>query len=434
MSFDPRGAEVAKPGSQLLYPAAAALEQALADVEGEHLLGINAELVIENWDPWKVLPRNLPYLAWAMGVTLWDEDWSEEKKRSWVAAQWEFKARRGTLRAFEMALDVMSEPGRELGLIQVVTQPQGMHLAGGPSKAELDAYYALLPEIRVYFARLRDRDDGGVWLGESFLDDRFLPADRGEVLYGRRGTLFRPGAEIPLKTYRLETRIVENHAVDFERVAIPGKAGAGLMLDADFCDAAYLDGNEERARLVTYELDRAYDHFESDFSITYVTPGLDPITPRYERGSLVGDAGWSLMLDGDFLGGRSYLVPDNALDLIFDRLRLFDPEVDAPLGTVGDFLDDARIGMPAYTAEMIVSAPRRAPVSELMCDQGFVGYDFLAPDNLTLVERAFRALTAAMALRDTLLVTFETTRPLQFGDRPLLDGSKTFSSRAPFRL
>src|SRR5689334_127634 len=103
-------------GQDVLYRSATGLEKAWADVDARRLLDIQAELIRDNWGPFKVQARNIPFLAYAMGVTLWDDDWDELSKRRWIALQWEFKARRGTERGFRMALEQFG-----FKLLQVVT-------------------------------------------------------------------------------------------------------------------------------------------------------------------------------------------------------------------------------------------------------------------------------------------------------------------------
>ena len=65
------------PGAKLLYRSASGLEKAMADVDGERLIGTYAEIVSDQWDPYRISYNNLPYLAYAMGTLLWEEGWSE---------------------------------------------------------------------------------------------------------------------------------------------------------------------------------------------------------------------------------------------------------------------------------------------------------------------------------------------------------------------
>src|SRR4051812_38184001 len=95
------------PGAAVLYREASALEKSLADTDAERLLATRAELITENWDPFLVQTRNLHFLAFAMGVTLWESDvWTLSQKREWIAQQWRFKAYNGTEAAIHMAMAI----------------------------------------------------------------------------------------------------------------------------------------------------------------------------------------------------------------------------------------------------------------------------------------------------------------------------------------
>ena len=75
-------------GEQVLYRQAAGLEKSLADVDAYRLTQTYAELIKDQWDPYRISSTNLPYLAWAMGVNLWEDSWSEDFQRWWTANQW----------------------------------------------------------------------------------------------------------------------------------------------------------------------------------------------------------------------------------------------------------------------------------------------------------------------------------------------------------
>jgi phage tail P2-like protein len=111
-------------GDLVLPESEEPLIRALSDADGRAMLGVPADLIVENWDPAKVQERNLPYLQWALNTNLWDDAWPLAQKRAWLAAQWEFKARRGTKRAMTMALDQFG-----FDLVQVVAPPQGFYAA-----------------------------------------------------------------------------------------------------------------------------------------------------------------------------------------------------------------------------------------------------------------------------------------------------------------
>jgi hypothetical protein len=111
------------PGDLILADSEEPLIRAMSDIEAEGMLAVRAELILENWDPALTQLRNLPYLRWALDVSLWDETWTEASQRAWVAQSWEFKARRGTERGLRMALTQFG-----YDLVGLVTPPQGFYL------------------------------------------------------------------------------------------------------------------------------------------------------------------------------------------------------------------------------------------------------------------------------------------------------------------
>jgi hypothetical protein len=72
---------IEQPGAQLIYRSATPLERALVDVDAERLLRIHAEVIIAQWDPYKISLHNLPFLAWGLGVNLWENGWRETRRR-----------------------------------------------------------------------------------------------------------------------------------------------------------------------------------------------------------------------------------------------------------------------------------------------------------------------------------------------------------------
>lgn len=426
-------ADLERAGSAVLYSAATGLERAMADLDGAAFLEIRAELIVENWDPWLVQERNLWALAYALGVTLWDDNyWSMSVKRAWLAQQWEFKAKIGTYRAMEMAVGIEHLAGRDMAIMDLMVPPQGLFLAGPPLKDEWDVYLSRLPELRTYLATYTTDDDGGLYLdAESYIEDGFLTPDRGVALGARVATIhYGDGREINLRIWT-EQRFTETGVVrDIEFIFVPGAAGAGLFLNDGFLEDGYLDGNERDSKRFTFELDRLYSHENSTFPITVIVPSLEPQIPRYMRGSREGTAyPGELMLDNDYLDD-AFISWDRAEWLVFDMLRLFDPDIEAPLGTQGDFLDDARLGFPSYTAEVLVRAARKADLAEGFLDELYLTDGYVVPDDLTVVDRAYEALKVSKALRDTVLVSFETTKVVDFGAAALRGwGATRFGER-----
>lgn len=139
-------------GADLLYRQASPLEKSMIDVDAPRQTNIPAEIIIDTWDPYRCPLVLLPYLAWAMGVTFWNDDWSETTKRAWVAIQWEFKSLRGTDPAIYMAVDFAGRDVTPYGYAvrKIITAPQGQYPSPGMTHDELEEWLATLPQVRVY--------------------------------------------------------------------------------------------------------------------------------------------------------------------------------------------------------------------------------------------------------------------------------------------
>jgi len=87
----------------LLPPNATDMERALVDVVGAAL---TVPVQIETlWNPWTCPVPLLPWLAWAMSVPVWEDDWAEETKRQVIAASFETHRTKGTRAALLRALE-----------------------------------------------------------------------------------------------------------------------------------------------------------------------------------------------------------------------------------------------------------------------------------------------------------------------------------------
>ncbi|HBX5899937.1 TPA: phage tail protein I [Klebsiella pneumoniae] len=59
------------------------------------------------WNPWKCPATFLPYLAWAFSVDRWDEQWSEEEKRTAVSESFRLHQLKGTPAAIRHVTEKM---------------------------------------------------------------------------------------------------------------------------------------------------------------------------------------------------------------------------------------------------------------------------------------------------------------------------------------
>lgn len=62
----------------------------------------------ELWSPWDCPAALLPWLAWAVSVDYWEENWPEKTKRQVIADAFEIHRYKGTPHAVQKALDSLS--------------------------------------------------------------------------------------------------------------------------------------------------------------------------------------------------------------------------------------------------------------------------------------------------------------------------------------
>lgn len=426
-------------GNQLIYRAATGLEKAMADIESARLLGtkdeqseLSAELITETWSPFKTQVRNLAHLAWARGVDLWEDGWTEGTQREWVSRQWEFKTKRGTIDGIRMALDFV---GRDFvqgpngyTLVQYVTPPQAFFVSPDLTVDEMNAWVHLMPELRIYLGHdfglasgdemyLTDEPPAEPAGSDGFLDVHAIGYDDGRELYGRRAILRQAGKpDQRLKVIEHEIIRGRNRAVDYETIFEPGLSEMGFHVDVDFLDDKYLEFDELLPKTYTVRYDRTYDTMRTELHLSAVVPSFDPLRVTYERDSDIGDAGPWLFLDDGALE-VDYMDVDDAANMLADRVWLFDPNIAVPMVEGFSFLDVDRIGFPAYTMELMVDLHQIEGPNSLFVDEDFIEDAAFVDEDGSHIDRACRAIVAAKSLRDKALVAFDPLRQIEAGDR-----------------
>jgi phage tail P2-like protein len=464
------------PGSKLLYRAASGLEKAMADVDGERLIGTYAEIIKDQWDPYKISYNNLPYLGYAMGVLLWEDGWSESTQREWTAKQFDFKSKRGTQDGIAMALhysgrDFVGPQGYTIQ--QAIRPPQSFFASPSLSKEQYDFWIRLMPELRITFS------EGVGWDGVDvmFSDDGgcgwHVGLDDGEALHGRKAYLRINGVDQPLQIYTFTKTINGVATVDFERVAIPGNAGVAFTTEDFVEDEAYVCAEAIKPQLVTLRLDGSYDHEQSLLHLDTVIPGMEPIDARYQRDS---DVGWgnSFLFVNDWTDSRNLLVISypvvgsgelqsgaataasgwvayegfghlnsqsagmtstsplygdpvvvyadagyDAARMLADRIFLHDPGVAGTITGGVSFVGVDYVSWPAYTADLMIDEHTDDDVWSWFADEGFLTDDnyFASAPDLRDFDRGNRAVVTAQALRDRVRVAYDPTRLIELRER-----------------
>jgi hypothetical protein len=108
--------------------------------------------------------------------------------------------------------------------------------------------------------------------------------------------------------------------------------------------------------------------------------------------------------------------PDGGDKLLADRVFLLDPEVAEPMVAGISFADVSRVGIPAYLAELQIDLHTVEAADSFFAEDGAESRNFAIAEDRSHIDRALRAVNAAKAARDTVLISFAPKRLAQMGD------------------
>jgi len=422
------------PGSQMLYQAATGFERALADADTERLIRIYAEIIIDQWDPWRISLNNLPFLAWAMGVNLWDNNWHETTKRLWVARQWQFKALRGTADGMRMAMDFVSRDVTPFGyqVRGLTVPPQRVYSGPSLTREQREEWLAMMPQLRVW--RTFERGTAGL----------------GKLFYGGRGTGRQHDARFCLGSENVDSlacTIVPTTAIDRlkrrARWIVRGVETDVTVSEFGTYWRLHLRSIEDSKVFVgrPFNLRRFYIPSTAHERLITIMPqerlswrspvwaSLEPVTAEPERISINGlrrhhvfsggsDPKMQITMGGPN-GGGSYYVPSDAWSRIFQRFAINDGTAETNKRQPVQFMGTGRYGFPKYTAwaRLSLRSIRRWAVFD-----GVPSRHFFLPHDPTPVQRAKTAVQASKKIADKILLELGPM-PRFVAGRPFLAGT-----------
>jgi phage tail P2-like protein len=437
----------------LLPPNKTKLERAIAGPTGriDHAIPVPIDLLLRPWD----IPFGyLPWLSWHMSLDLWDWRWDEYKKRAVTARAVELNRMKGTAEAIQVYTEIMDSE-----TVQILVPPQEFFVGENLSKADRDVWIKQMPEVRIkliqgegiaeypeFYIQANHAEHPGSpedpWplpptndAQFGFIGNTYFMLDQGPVLYGRRVIIRQNGVDTPAQYVVTTTEEYEGQVVEVERVPLPGESTVGFFLGVDFLgEEKFLDAEEKEPQLITLRLDGSYVHETSTLGLDLVLPDLQPRSPRYERTSDIGDAGPHAFIDDMFIGAadryedidsgdESYDYPhaiiarNRAGDMLADRIYLIDPTVPVPFMQGLSYIGVDRIGMPAYTADVMVDLKTKDNTNFFLDANDFIGGPSFVNDYDTYyMDRAIQALRSAKAARDKVCASFAPFRQITSTD------------------
>lgn len=310
---------------------------------------------------------------------------------------------KGTLAGFDQAA---ADAGCEV--VGAITPPAKAFASPSLTREERNAFVAKYPQLRIYRHRTTGQRVGlhaGDCLGRS-------PAIQSDALLRSqpRAYLFRDGRETELTVLERSMTSVERsaEASTVTEVAIPGAAG---RLSFAGGHPRFLTVTEAARRFYRVTLQQTYQDSTETLRRVAVEPGLTPIDVRPDAIAQTGTA--QGVHAGQFTAG--HLVPSSARDRLYQRLYLFDPDIDVARRTATLHLNAGRLGMPAHHAELSVRIP--GVVSRQAVSRYLWGY-FVTTDKTRLAD-CLEAMRDMARASDRITINTTIKRPATAGQAVL---------------
>jgi phage tail P2-like protein len=452
-------------GSELIYRSASGLEKAMADVDGFRLTATYAELIKDQWDPYAISYHNLPFLAFAMGVNLWEADWDESFRRWWVANQWTLQSMRGSLWGITQFVQAVGGKVRH-----AIVPPAKFFPGKSYTDAEKQAYVARFPQLRLYpyVARIqlpylcfcskfivgvppdaeRVFNKNGCFIGPS---QKFYPtsSDAGGR-YTRSAVLYDPktGVETPLTFREITTVGLDGKTQTVQEIVTPSRSSTRYYVGQENHWPLPADHPPRPAQNKHSIFLGAYDQVASriikivvpsDPTISYAKATYQTIsfgdeslvslypdevskTHYWPKNSLANGAPkGNIYLRG--FTSKSYLTLSRAWQYRYEVWYVFDPTRVPDYRKASVYMGHAQFGQHKYTAKIKID------VGEKWRPWWFPQHRYLRgfwhPSDLRRINAVRRAVTASMAVRDTVGIDTLIKRVINTNDSLPVNGKFT---------
>ncbi len=345
--------------------------------------------------------RLLPWLAWSVDVLAWPRSANETTRRRLASGSWRLHRLQGTLAGFREIAEVF---GGEI--VGAITPPAKLYAAPALTREERNAFVARYPQLRLY----RHRTVGsrvGLHCGDTL--GRWSPVQSDALLrLTPRAYLWRDGVETELAAIERTTTRVTRQAETVTEVRAPGRAAG-----RSFCAAhpRHLVVSDAARRIYRVRLTEAYRDSAETLRRTVVQPAEHNLAPVSVHFDAVATPG----VERGLFAARPLngcLQRSTARDRMFQRLYLFDPEIEVIRRTATLHCDAGRLGMPAHHAELAVRVPGTA--SRQAAGRYCRGY--LVATNKAALGDCLAAMRDVMRASDRIGIDTTLSRPARAGE------------------
>lgn len=372
-----------------------AVESSFRSVFGQ--LGAYAEVPRTLWDPYTCPASELPMLAWALSVDVYEDWWPETRKRRVIAESRQYHSTKTTDAGVRTALGY-----RDATLVRVNKPRQGFFADVPVSSSDEAKWFAGLPEIRVYDpapVTLKRRPWG--FAGVNLFA-------RGDARLSKTAVLIRDGVETLLRVVPLgdpsqqgERVVLPIQRVPATVVGRPSKMFFVAPVDVGLSTLAVRTGSGD------------------DFTRPLVTPG--------DVGSFVQSRrrqvdGVKVPFTPSGRGGGRFCAPSvvarGYLSLSFSD-SAGRRAARKPLNVVGK----SRVMRRPYTANFLVDWRRTKPRSRMP------PMTKVAAQSEPVVASLMAAVMDARAARDHDTISLSATRRVNYSDLRSLRASAKYGDR-----
>lgn len=404
----------------VLAPNATHYERVLAS-QSERMFDLDTERLRNLWNPWLCHPDDLPFLAWALSVDIWDANWDLPRKRRVVANAIDMHRHKGTLYGIERYLNVY-----DVQLRKAVVPPAFTLLMPALTDDDRQDFLERFAQLRIYPYVANGTYPYASFTNKAYkLEKAFLGATTGDggvypwntfphQRYRRIAKLWDQGEETDLSLTEILPELVEAYGAKiYDLITLPSKASGQVFPNSPPKANLYLSRDRyvgeriisrERSVNLTYESTREL-RSTLDMSLELIN-----VEPQFvfEQHQSQGNA----LYVGGYINGHC-LPPTISWQYIYERWFIHDPDRVPDERRRSTHLGFTRLGMPAYHAELNVRIESKAYSREAW---NYVSGYLHAHDNGP-IERTLEAVRNSKALRDKVLIDTKTYRQRRVSDR-----------------
>jgi hypothetical protein len=363
--------------TQVLAPNATEFERAHLQAQFD-AFDLDVDAIERESNPDTCHVDKLPFLALDKGLTVWSENWPEERKRSFVRDAWRYKVIEGSPAGIEAYINL-----GDGYVFDEVLPPARAFLVDDEDSLDHEAILSIMPQLRLYW-HWPDREiPDAAMLTRDFVGESFAMVDDAQLL-GRYPVIWDDGVVTPLGVGSVDLGPDSKTAT----LTRPGERGGALYVGEAFAGGASYFGPVG-----------GFEHVVFDLEDSRMTRERDPVDALREQ------AFPTRGFVGDF-----FLTADLGDYGTFDRLYLSDPAripTTTGLASGAAYVGRSWVGLPPYHMVLTVAMP--GDPEFIPAPWQFVGEGYSISPDPERVASIMRLVEASRRSGDRVLIDLSPT-------------------------